>query len=441
MTGGSRHTRERVQQAPIGFCPLQRPKLRKSTDPRFPSLGSFPSRRFSRPQGLAPSEAARACSIPLPLLGFHLQSPPVGGDALAGKPPSCLPHRLLPRPKGQKLQSAPHVGWTPRRVPDLRTGGTSVRTARHRPRCPLVSGQAHLRDKALLAARTSFEPALLQPHPASRAFPPGRRRTHPKVNSDRAGLEPTEGPHVPKDAGSPKAQSLDQTRAYRPAAGGFELRVGQSKLQPSLRSPPQRSANPKAHIRLQPRPARTRPDSNADLAHRGAARRGKEQAPSVASSDPPSAGEHKARRRRRPDPVEGTRPRAVPGERPCTGLTESKLPARPAPRLPIPPSRGPTGPETRRRMDFAASVCKIRREHRVLCCRSKPPLRCPLARPTSPSRSPALPECEPCGTEPCPRHKAHSRVLRAAEANLCGRRHKLPRSATTRVTSLGSALP
>ena len=76
----------RAQQASVGFCPLQRSELWKSTNLGFPSPSLFPSRRFSRPQGLTPSRAARACSIPQPLLGFHLQDPPLTGDALAGKP-------------------------------------------------------------------------------------------------------------------------------------------------------------------------------------------------------------------------------------------------------------------------------------------------------------------------------------------------------------------
>jgi hypothetical protein len=76
----------RSRQAPLGFRPLQRTELRKSTCPGFPSPGLFPSRRFSRPQGFAPSETARACSIPQPLLGFRLQSPPFGSNALSGRP-------------------------------------------------------------------------------------------------------------------------------------------------------------------------------------------------------------------------------------------------------------------------------------------------------------------------------------------------------------------
>jgi hypothetical protein len=201
MAGGSCHSRKRSRRAPLGFCPLQRTELRKSTDPGFPSPGLFPSRRFSRPQGLSPSEAARACSIPQPLMGFRLQSLPIGDDALAGKPvvPRVPPKAAATRRK--RPRSAPHIDWTPRRVPALRVVRTSGATARLQPRCPLAGGQTHRRDKALMAARTSSEPASLRPRPASRTFLPGRPGTHPKAGSDRAGREPTEGPHVPRDVG------------------------------------------------------------------------------------------------------------------------------------------------------------------------------------------------------------------------------------------------
>lgn len=106
---------ERVRRAPLGFRPLQRTKLRKSTHPGFPSPGSFPSRRFSRPQGFSPSEAARACSIPLPLLGFHLQDPPCAGDALAGMLLGILDPPALPRPEGAGCSRRHACPW-PRRT-------------------------------------------------------------------------------------------------------------------------------------------------------------------------------------------------------------------------------------------------------------------------------------------------------------------------------------
>jgi hypothetical protein len=57
MAGGGRqaHTR-RARQAPVGFVPLQRMRSRRSTNPGFPRPGSFPSQRFSRSQGFAPSK-------------------------------------------------------------------------------------------------------------------------------------------------------------------------------------------------------------------------------------------------------------------------------------------------------------------------------------------------------------------------------------------------
>jgi hypothetical protein len=44
-----------------------------TTAPRTPGLtgpGTFPSRRFSHPQGFAPSSLLRSCFIPQPLIGF-----------------------------------------------------------------------------------------------------------------------------------------------------------------------------------------------------------------------------------------------------------------------------------------------------------------------------------------------------------------------------------
>jgi len=392
MTGGSCHSRKRSWRAPLGFCPLQRSELRKSTNPGFPSPGLFPSRRFSRPQGLTPSEAARAYSIPQPLMGFHRRSLPVGRDALAGKPvvlrvpPSDATARRM-----QPL-TAPHGGWIPRRIPALRAVRTSALTARLQPRCPLAGGQTHLRDKALLAARTSSEPAFLQPRPASRTFLPGLPGAHPKASSDRAGREPTEGPHVPKDVG---LRRLRASTEHALPSGGVRLGASCQAEQAPTGIPffaVRPSTDPKACLRPRPHSASTRPDSYADLALRSATHRGKEQAPSVAGGDPSGADEHKARRHRRPDPVEGVRPRAVPGERRFTVRAGSKPPTRQASCLPNRPSRSPVGPETRRRMDEVASVCKPRDRPRLRGVGSKLPLprsRGPPRR--NQARGPALP--------------------------------------------------
>jgi len=115
---------KRARQASLGFCPLQRTKLRKSTYPGFPSPGPFPSRRFSRPQGFSPSETARACSIPQPLLGFHLQDPPLTEDALAGTlhskldPPEAAATRRTQAAIGATRQSEAPKGIQPSRGTD-----------------------------------------------------------------------------------------------------------------------------------------------------------------------------------------------------------------------------------------------------------------------------------------------------------------------------------
>jgi hypothetical protein len=102
ITRGGAPDDERLKQPPIGSRPLQRTKLRKSTFPGFPDPGSFPSRRFSRPQGLSPSEAARACSIPLPLLGFCLEDLPLTGGTLSGTLSMVLARRRPLLPEGHK---------------------------------------------------------------------------------------------------------------------------------------------------------------------------------------------------------------------------------------------------------------------------------------------------------------------------------------------------
>lgn len=234
MTGGSFHTRKQVLQAPVGFLPLQRTELRKSTDPRFPNPGSFPSRRFSRPQGLTPSETARAYSIPLPLLGFHLQSLPFDGDALAGKSFVQLVPRRLPRPEGRNGDRCHAAVGHPEGYPPFAQYERTARRTRLQPRCPSTSRQTHLRCKALMAVRTSSKPTSLQPRSASRTFLPGLLETHPKASSDPTRREPTEGPHVPKDAGSSEAQSLDQTHAAREVTCGPKGPVGRSKPRPAF---------------------------------------------------------------------------------------------------------------------------------------------------------------------------------------------------------------
>ena len=116
-------------------------------------------------------------------------------------PSSYTPHRPLVPPEGSNLLSAPRGVWIPRRIPAPRAVRTSGVTARLQPRNPLAGNQTHHRDKALMTARTSSEPASLQPRPASRTFLPGCPVAHPKASSSRAGREPTKDPHVPKDAG------------------------------------------------------------------------------------------------------------------------------------------------------------------------------------------------------------------------------------------------
>lgn len=231
---------ERVRRASLGFCPLQRTKLRKSTHPGFPSPGMFPSRRFSRPQGLTPSETARACSIPLPLLGFRLQDPPLAGDALAGRLLGMLDPPVLPHPKAQAAVGAARATGPegPRRP---RGTDEPQRRARLRPWSPLADRQARRRDKILMAARTSSEPSSLRPCPASRAHlsdpswcqPEGR----PRVGQTSCGRRV----QAPEGAGSSEARSLDRTVAIRAVdndpgkVGRGEPRPVQASSRPAVR--------------------------------------------------------------------------------------------------------------------------------------------------------------------------------------------------------------
>jgi hypothetical protein len=108
MTGGGCRDRKRKRPAPLGFCPLQRLWCRKSTNPGFPSPGSFPSRRFSRPQGFAPSGPLWAYSVPLTLLGFRQEGSRVGSAPLSG----LVLDRILPAVGGNpKVAASSSARW------------------------------------------------------------------------------------------------------------------------------------------------------------------------------------------------------------------------------------------------------------------------------------------------------------------------------------------
>lgn len=61
-------------RTPAGFAPLRRLKSWKPGFPGFASPSTFPSRRFSRPQGFASPTTLQPCFVLLPPLGFRLQS-------------------------------------------------------------------------------------------------------------------------------------------------------------------------------------------------------------------------------------------------------------------------------------------------------------------------------------------------------------------------------
>jgi hypothetical protein len=143
ITRGGAPDDERLKQPPIGSRPLQRTKLRKSTFPGLPDPGSFPSRRFSRPQGLSPSEAARACSIPLPLLGFCLAGLPLAGGALSGRLSQVPPDASSWCPKASSAGASPVVR-NAARANLMAEYGRALSRANLQPRYPLARNQACL---------------------------------------------------------------------------------------------------------------------------------------------------------------------------------------------------------------------------------------------------------------------------------------------------------
>jgi hypothetical protein len=224
MAGGSCRIRKRTQRAPVGFCPLQRSRLWKSTNPGFPSPGLFPSRRFSRPQGFAPSRAARACSIPLPLLGFHLQDPPVGGDAPEGEAPrSVRPTEGCRAPKDEAAISATRPLDTPK--------GTRLSRGMDEPLGELVSslGARWRAVKPTSGTRPSWwrEPLpnlLLSDRVRQAGRPVLASRRPPEGRSDRLGQEQPKIHEIPKDPGSSEAQSLDRRCVAREVASVRSVR-------------------------------------------------------------------------------------------------------------------------------------------------------------------------------------------------------------------------
>jgi hypothetical protein len=179
---------KRARQASLGFCPLQRTELRKSTHPGFPSPGSFPSRRFSRPQGFSPSETVRACSIPLPLLGFHLQDPPDRRRPCGHALLQARPTGSGRDPKDAGCDRRRTAVESPEGPPTFARYGRAAKKSNLQPRNPLADRQAHRRDKALMAVRTPSGPCSLRPCPASRACPsdPSRRKPEGKLRGSRS---------------------------------------------------------------------------------------------------------------------------------------------------------------------------------------------------------------------------------------------------------------
>jgi hypothetical protein len=255
MAGGSCHSRKRSWRAPLGFSPLQRTELRKSTHPGFPSPGKVPSRRFSRPQGLTPSEAARACSIPQPLMGFRLQSLPIGGDALAGKlivlrvpPTAATTRRRRPAIDATRRLDTPK-DTCPSCGMDERCDSSSPAPEPFGRRSNPPQGQGPHGGANLF--RTSLSPAA-SGKPDVPAWP-SRRPPEGELRSSRAGADQRSA--RPEGRWSSEAQSLDRTRVARAVVCGSKLRAERSKLRPAFHFSPcdvlqtRRPASGHDHIR------------------------------------------------------------------------------------------------------------------------------------------------------------------------------------------------
>lgn len=160
----------------MGFCPLQRMRIRKSTDPGFPRPGSFPSQRFYAPRGLLLPEPLWACSIPQTLLRFHREvgNRPVLPRVLLGQSPAPLNPT---RPKVDPIQR--------------QTGPARLRRADRSPSNPspprracsrLLNGQySRGREPQSAPPQLASEPVRGALLTAGAASCPSRRHTAPQV--------------------------------------------------------------------------------------------------------------------------------------------------------------------------------------------------------------------------------------------------------------------
>jgi len=164
MTGGSCPLRKQRRRASLGFLPLQRSRNRRSTYPGFPAPGSFPSQRFSRSQGFAPSDTAAGL--------FH----PAG---TLGVPPPRLPSIRRSRPpKGpSSIAFARSRPFRPAQAPYFQVGGAYLDRPR---RAPLCTRQAELQRTDLRPPSSLLRPEGLR----SSVWPPGVPVSKPRPGHD-----------------------------------------------------------------------------------------------------------------------------------------------------------------------------------------------------------------------------------------------------------------
>jgi hypothetical protein len=375
-------------------------------------------------------------------LGFHLQSLPYGGDALAGKP--VLQH--VPPKADATRRKHPAIGAT-RRLGTPKGARSSRGT--DEPVGQLVSSLGTLwrAVRPTSGTRPSWqrEPRPNRPH-SSRTRQAERSCLAFTLSARRqAPIEP--------DGSRPKIRTPRRTLALqrpRPQPNtcrravdcGLKRRAGRSKLRPPFCSSP--CSLPQTQG-LRPTATTSDEHSTRLLRRSGTS----EHHPQGEGASPFRSGRISARHSRAQGP---SAPEAGPGRRRPSvrhawhkALHPSCREQAPDASSVLPP--GPGGPKLDRSGDQTAHGRRsIRLQDPLQASCARRWKQAPTALPTRPARrnqaqGPAWPERKPCGTEPVPSAQSDQPVLLALKANLHDRRRRPPSLVTTRATSPGSALP
>jgi hypothetical protein len=271
MAGGGCRTRKRAQPAPLGFFPLQRMRIRKSTNPGFPSPGLFPSQRFSRSQGLTPSGTVVGLFHPTNAPGVPPEGSEVGSAPLSGlfSRWPCL--RSPGRPEGRLGVRCHAVELPPEGFCSGARPGEAGGNALFLSRCP---GQTIKPD-----TRTTLRTGGTCPAPTwlrlGSGYPVLRRgfRTskHPKALLGSEREAPVEGLLDPEGSvGSPEAPDLNRSS---PPQGHGAQPIGAAPVEASLHrigTGLLTTSDPRAGDQQGPRPAKRQPSSSSQVLSLGA---------------------------------------------------------------------------------------------------------------------------------------------------------------------------